>query len=193
MDFLPGQWVNIGVPGSGERREYTIYSPPSRDFLEVLIREIQEGTVSRALGCLRPGDEVEVEGPHGAFLVPHQEKSGGRHLFLATGTGVSPFHCFVESYPDLDYLLLHGVRNEADLFDSETYQPSRYLACVSADGSCGQRNCYRGRLTAYLRNHPVESDRLCYLCGNSDMIYEAFGILAGFGVPRDRIFAEVYF
>jgi len=39
----------------------------------------------------------------------------------------------------------------------------------------------------------VEASRYCYLCGNSDMIYEAYALLRKHGVPHSHIFAEVYF
>ena len=39
----------------------------------------------------------------------------------------------------------------------------------------------------------MEPSRYCYLCGNSDMIYEAYALLRGQGVHSSRIFAEVYF
>lgn len=52
---------------------------------------------------------------------------------------------------------------------------------------------FRGRITEYLRAHSVDPESSCYLCGNSDMIYEAFAILRSSGVPRSRLFAEVYF
>jgi ferredoxin--NADP+ reductase/benzoate/toluate 1,2-dioxygenase reductase subunit len=39
----------------------------------------------------------------------------------------------------------------------------------------------------------LETSRYCYLCGNSDMIYEAYALLRKRGVPHSRIFAEVYF
>jgi ferredoxin--NADP+ reductase len=42
-------------------------------------------------------------------------------------------------------------------------------------------------VTDYLREHPADPAWLCYLCGNCDMIYEAFDIL------RSQLFAEVYF
>jgi ferredoxin-NADP reductase len=57
----------------------------------------------------------------------------------------------------------------------------------------GEGGDYRGRVTAWLRSHPVEPQRLCYLCGNSAMIDEAYAILRKQGVPRDHLFAEVYF
>ena len=67
LSFVPGQWINVGPRGLRERREYSIYSSPREDFLEVLVKEIPDGLVSPALRRCRPGDSVEVEGPHGAF------------------------------------------------------------------------------------------------------------------------------
>jgi len=51
---------------------------------------------------------------------------------------------------------------------------------------------FPGRLTALLRVEPVEPSTYCYLCGNSDMIYEVYRILKEQGVSREHIFAEVY-
>jgi len=193
--FRPGQWINLGVPGSRERREYTIYSASEEDCIEVLIKEIAEGTVSRELRRCRPGDSLEVKGPHGAFLIDERAQARGRFLFIATGAGVSPFHCFTRSYRGLDYLLLHGVRAAGELYDRESFDPERFIPCISQGGEMenGIGRVYHGRLTSYLRENPVEPSRFCSLCGNSDMIYEAYAILRGYGVRPSRILAEVYF
>jgi len=65
----------------------------------------------------------------------------------------------------------------------------RLVACVSREAG----GDFHGRVTDYLRRHPVQPATLCYLCGNSDMIYEAVDILKGYGVPPAHLFAEVYF
>jgi len=195
LEFRPGQWINLGGRASRERREYTIYSPPSEDFLEVLVKEVEGGTVSRDLRRCREGDVLEVDGPHGSFCI-EPEARAGKFLFIGTGTGVSPFHCLTLSYPGLDYLFLHGVRAPQELYDYRVFDPSRVVACLSKDGqgSDGKASAaFFGRVTAWLRANPVDSKCYCYLCGNSDMIYECHAILRGYGVPASRIFAEVYF
>ena len=189
LHFEPGQYVILGLPGSIARREYSIYSGAGDDFLEVLVREIEGGLVSRALKRCKPGDALSVEGPYGLFVTDAAERSQARYLFVGSGTGVSPFHCLARSYPEIDYQLLHGVRTVEERHDDPAFDPSRYIACVSG----GEGGDYQGRVTHYLRSHPVDASRLCYLCGNSDMIYEAFAILRGQGVPRHYLFAEVYF
>ena len=95
LAFRAGQWVNLGLPRGTDRREYTLYSSPRMRFLEVLVKEIPEGRLSPALRLCRPGDELEVDGPHGSFSIVQGSRSSARFLFVATGTGVSPFHCFV--------------------------------------------------------------------------------------------------
>jgi ferredoxin/flavodoxin---NADP+ reductase len=191
LSFVPGQWINVGPMGRREQREYSIYSSPNDDFLEVLVKEIPDGLVSPALRRCRPGDPVEIEGPHGAFTLVEGTREAPRFLFCATGTGVSPFHCFARSLPGLDYRLLHGVRTREDFDETDAFASQRYLPCVSR-GPCGE-GARPGRLTEVLRKEPVDPSTYCYLCGNSDMIYEVYGILKDRGVSREHVFAEVYF
>ena len=192
LAFQPGQWINLGRAGSLQRREYSIYSPPSADFLEVLVKEVEGGAVSRDLRRCRAGDALEVDGPHGSFCI--DPGVSGRFLFVGTGTGISPFHCLVLSHAGLDYELLHGVRSPRELYDHEAFDSKRFVACISGSGhSAGEMRLHPGRVTSFLSKNPVEPTRLCYLCGNSDMIYECYAILRGFGVAPSRIFAEVYF
>lgn len=187
--FEPGQYVNLGLRGSLAVREYSIYSGAGDDFLEVLVREIPGGLVSPALKRCRQGDELSVRGPYGMFVTNPQQRSAAKYLFVGSGTGISPFHCLVRSYPQIDYLLLHGVRTEQERFEAAAFDPSRYLCCTSRSG----RGNYRGRVTSWLLEHGVDPGWLCCLCGNSDMIYEAYGILRAAGVPRDHLWAEIYF
>jgi ferredoxin--NADP+ reductase len=205
LRFAPGQWINVGPGGRREQREYSIYSSPGEEFLEILVKEIPDGSVSPALRRCRPGDVVEVEGPHGAFTLVQDTREAPRFLFCATGTGVSPFHCFAQDRPGLDYLVLHGVRAREEFTENGVFDSRKYVPCVSR-GSAGS-GAYQGRLTALLKEAPadsstpsvasstswVDSSTYCYLCGNSDMIYEVYGILRDQGVPREQIFAEVYF
>jgi ferredoxin--NADP+ reductase/benzoate/toluate 1,2-dioxygenase reductase subunit len=111
-----------------------------------------------------------------------------RLLLVATGTGIAPFHSFVTSYPQLNYQLLHGVRTVEDCYDRTVYAADRYGACVTR-GPGG----YQGRVTGFLAQSPPPAESLVFLCGNSQMIFEAFDLLKAGGIPGDNLFAEVYF
>jgi ferredoxin/flavodoxin---NADP+ reductase len=191
LSFQPGQWINLGLPRRRVQREYSIYSGVSDDFLEVLVKEIPGGALSPLLRRLMESDVVEVDGPHGSFTLVEGGRERPGLLFCATGTGISPFHCMVRSAPGLDYRLLHGVRSIVELYDHRSFDAARALPCLSAGVPGPGRHA--GRLTDWLRKNPVDESLYCYLCGNSDMIYETYGILSAYGIPRSRIFAEVYF
>jgi ferredoxin--NADP+ reductase/benzoate/toluate 1,2-dioxygenase reductase subunit len=189
LKFEPGQYLIIGRQGRLDMREYTIYSSPGEDYLEILVKEIEGGLVSRALRRCRPGDPLAVQGPLGFFAIDRDVWARGKFLFVASGTGVSPFHCFASSYPGLNYRLLHGVRYASELYGREAFARSRFTGCISREAG----GDYQGRVTAYLREYPADPESLCYLCGSCDMIYQAFDILRSQGVGPERLFAEVYY
>jgi ferredoxin--NADP+ reductase len=110
-------------------------------------------------------------------------------VFIASGTGISPFHSFVRSYPGIDYTLIHGVRYKNEAYERNDYDPGRYILCTSKELNEG----HKGRITRFLPGYPVNPGMLFYLCGNNNMIYEAYHILRDKGIPDDNIFSEVYF
>ncbi|MCK4990094.1 MAG: hypothetical protein KAS29_06395 [Bacteroidales bacterium] len=189
MQFIPGQHLVLGLPGSSQFREYSIYSGLDDETLEVLIKEVDDGLVSRQLKTIEAGDAVEVRGPHGFFLTKAASRGSGKNLFLSTGTGIAPFHSFVKSYPGSDYRIIHGVKNIDEGYDSGDYEKERFTICTSRDES----GDYHGRLTDYLLEADLDPDFQVYLCGNSNMIFDAMDILRARGIPQRQIHTEVYF
>jgi len=189
LDFKPGQYIVVGLPGSREKREYSIYSSAIVPYLEVLIKEVDTGDVSKKLKRVKPGDKVEVEGPFGYFVLEGHKLATNDFLFIASGTGISPFHSFVKSYPQLNYTLLHGVRNISEGYEKLEYEKNHHILCTSRD----ERGDFQGRVTDYIKTHPVDPLTLCYLCGNSEMVDDAYKILEKQGVPPAHLHAEIYF
>jgi len=189
IQFIAGQHVIVGLAGSLNQREYSVYSSEKDDYLEILVKEVKEGSVSLQLRNCKPGDLLEVNGPFGYFKLETKDMYSIKHMFIATGTGISPFHSFVRSYPGIDYTILHGISTSEDAYESKDYDPGRYFPCVSREKS----SKYNGRVTDFLPGFPDKPDTLYYLCGNSSMIYDVKTLLGQRGVTRDRILMEVYF
>lgn len=187
--FQTGQYLSLGIPGHREQREYSIYSGESESTLTVLIKEVPEGLVSRRLAALVPGDLLHLDGPFGYFTLEQARKTSAPLLFLATGTGISPFHSFVATRPDLEYTLLHGVRHAADLALERGFASDKVISCVSREPG----GHFQGRVTERLKAMKIDPGTHAFLCGNCDMIYEAFDLLRAAGVGSDRIYTEVYF
>ncbi len=188
LDFAPGQYLSVGPTGDINMREYSVYSDPSADYLEILVKRVDGGYVSNRLATLQTGDSVTVDGPFGFFTIDDDWRDN-RFVFIATGTGISPFHAFVRSYPGLDYTLLHGVRSASELYEHTAYDRDRVVSCITGE----KTGDFHGRVTDYLRSRSIDAEARYYLCGNCDMIYEAFDILQDAGVPHNSLFAEVYF
>lgn len=189
LAFKAGQHLLLARKGNIESREYSVYSAESDGFFEVLVKEVDDGLVSKQLKQLNAGDKVKLEGPLGFFTLESATFANGKFLFIATGTGISPFHSFVKSYPNIDYRLLHGVRYSNEAYDRQDYEASRHILCTTGD----QGGNFYGRVTDYLRKNPVPKETHCFLCGNFNMIHEAFEILEQQGVPSTNVHAEVYF
>lgn len=187
--FKTGQYITLGFSGSIDRREYSIYSSEKDKYLEVLIKEIDEGLVSKKLRKCKPGDFLDVDGPFGHFSLQENELETKKFLFIATGTGISPIHSFVATHPNLNYTLIHGVRQENEAYERDTYKNGNYVLCTSRENTGN----FHGRVTEYLKLNPVSSDTICYLCGNCHMIYEAYDILEKQGITLGPIHTEVYF
>jgi ferredoxin--NADP+ reductase len=188
MNFKAGQYVKLGTQDHPERREYSIYSPVTAPYLEVLVQLVDEASFSFYLSELRPGDHLFVKGPFGSFNL-EDTSARDKNIFIASGTGISPFHCMVLTNPELNYTLLHGVRNLEEGYERMSYQEGRYIQCTSAENGSE----FYGRVTDYLQKYKPDATAHYYLCGNSAMINEVWNLLKLADVPVDSIHAEIYF
>ncbi len=187
--FLAGQHISLSIKGDYQSREYSIYSSEEGDNLEVLVKEVEGGYFSPKLKHLNVGDMVEVHGPFGKFGLDAKKLESHKHVFIASGTGIAPFHSMVKSYPGLNYELIHGVRYVSEAYEKDHYQKERYILCASRD----EKGDFNGRVTTYLEQTDFEKNTCFYLCGNSDMIFDAMEILKDKGFDRDNVNVEVYF
>ena len=187
--FKAGQYISLGYPGSASNKEYTVYSGENEVFLEVLVREIVGGDMSQQLKLGKPGQLFEINGPYGYLKISDEDKYRARFIFIATGTGIAPFHSFIKSYPDLDYKILHGIRHFSEAYDSCDYDKARYISCTSDD----KMGSFNGRVTSCLSQMEFTGRDIFYLCGNNNMISDAYDILQNKGIEKTRIFSEIYF
>ncbi|MDZ7740506.1 MAG: FAD-binding oxidoreductase [Bacteroidota bacterium] len=189
IKFLAGQHISLGLEEDNDTREYSVYSGERDDFIEVLIKEVQDGLVSKHLKKSEPGSLVKFDGPVGYFLISEEDRKNKKFLFIASGTGIAPFHSFARSYPGLDFQILHGVRYAEEAYEKHAYDPERITLCTSKD----DKGDYQGRVTEYLKQNPVDKETHVYLCGNCEMIHDAYDILLDQGLPADNLHSEVYF
>jgi ferredoxin--NADP+ reductase/benzoate/toluate 1,2-dioxygenase reductase subunit len=186
--FKPGQHIQLTLKGNFNYREYSIYSGFNDRYLEILVKEVDNGYLSNKLGKCKPGDKLEIHGPFGQFKIKDKDISKP-FLFVASGTGIAPFHSIIGSNPNLNYTLLHGVKYNFVGYERDFYDPKRYVLCTSRD----EQGNFNGRVTGYLNENVFDPESEIYLCGNNQMIFDAVKILNQKGFKREQIHTEVYF
>lgn len=178
LSFLPGQYVNIQVPGTDQTRAYSFSSGPSTQQLSFLVRNVPQGLMSTWLGeSAKVGDAIEFRGPMGSFYLRTIERPV---LFLAGGTGLAPFLSMLDTlaanggcaYP---IHLILGVNGDEDLvaldqLDAHTrLLPNFTYACTVADPASAYPN--KGYVTHHITASQLnDGDADVYLCGPPPMV-----------------------
>ena len=190
FEFKAGQYLVLSVPDERKAREYSIYSSEHDDFIGLLIKEVNPGELSRELKYLKVGSKVQISGPFGFFILKDEViRQSQPVIFVATGTGISPFHSIIKSNSGLDYRVIHGVRYKYEAYEKEHYAADRYQLCSSRENGIG----FKGRVTDFLKTEPVNKKALYYLCGNSAMVDEVIDYLESQGLPPENIKTEIFF
>lgn len=191
--FRPGEHLYVSLPNAAVERAYSLYGGTDEPHWRILVREVPDGALTPALRRCRPGDPLLVSAPEGEFILPESEPPpGGLHVFLATGTGVAPFHCMIRSRPGLRYRLAHGTRRREDALPCPRLRTPGAIACLSQEPA--REGEFQGRVTDWIEQRPLapEGTRY-YLCGRNEMIYDVFRRLRRRGVSGSHILTEVYF
>lgn len=119
LAFLPGQYVNLRVPGSEQSRAYSFSSLQKDGEVSFLIRNVPGGLMSSFLtGLAKAGDSMSLVGPLGSFYLRDIRRP---LLLLAGGTGLAPFTAMLEKVAEQGsehpLHLIYGVTNDFDLVE----------------------------------------------------------------------------
>lgn len=177
LAFLPGQYVNLKVPGSEQSRAYSFSSLQKDGEVSFLIRNVPGGLMSSFLTNLaKAGDSMSLAGPLGSFyLRPIQRPL----LLLAGGTGLAPFTAMLEKIAEQGsehpLHLIYGVTNDFDLVELDRLQDFAarihnftFSACVAKPDS---QYPQKGYVTQHIEpRHLNDGDVDLYLCGPPPMV-----------------------
>jgi benzoate/toluate 1,2-dioxygenase reductase subunit len=177
MRYLPGQYVNVSVPGTPETRSYSFSSMPRDGVVQFLVRNIPDGLMSSYLSeRAKAGDIVTIAGPMGSFYLRDVTRPV---LFLAGGTGLAPFLAMLEELerttPTQPIHMVYGVTNDADLVEVGTLEayaariPDFTFTTVVA--AAGSAHPHKGYVTHHLPDAALNGgDVDVYLCGPPPMV-----------------------
>jgi benzoate/toluate 1,2-dioxygenase reductase subunit len=177
VSFLPGQYVNVAIPGTELTRSYSFSSPPGAKRVSFLVRNVPGGRMSRHLiEEAKPGQRMSFTGPYGSFYLREVNRPV---LFLAGGTGIAPFLSMLDALAQQDIKqpvrLVYGVTNDHDLVALEQLEAARerlpgfeYRTCVVDEKSAHPR---KGYVTGHIEQEWLNGgDVDIYLCGPVAMV-----------------------
>lgn len=206
--FRPGQALTLRRIDGGrdERRSYSICAPTGA-APRVGVREVPGGFFSSYLVHeVQPGDEIDVLPPSGTFTADLSQP--GDHVFVVAGSGITPA------------LSLAGtVLRDGESTVTVFYGNRRTNTVMFADELADLKDRYGPRLQlvhvlsreqrdAELTSGRLDGDRLrtlvdnlvdaphvdhWWLCGPHGMVQDARKLLAGLGVPAERVHQELFY
>jgi benzoate/toluate 1,2-dioxygenase reductase subunit len=184
LDFLPGQYVNVAVPGAGQTRSYSFSSAPGAAHASFVVRNVPNGLMSTWLTAqAKAGQPMSFSGPYGSFyLRPLQRPL----LLLAGGTGIAPFLSMLDVLAAKGFSqpvrMVYAVTNDHDLVGLDqleriaaSHPQFEYVTTVAADASVHPR---KGYATAHVEPGWLNGgDVDVYLCGPVPMVEAVRGWL----------------
>lgn len=211
--FIPGQFVQIHFhyeDGKPTKRSYSVATVGAGDGsavprIEIAVSYVEGGAATNLLANLKEGETIDASGPYGRFCLDDKD-ANRRYLLVATGTGVTPYRAMLPQIERLvarnaEVALVYGARNEQELLYGDEFEAFaarnphfRFFACFSRVPRAQPRTHDRsGRVHAALAElKPDAAHDIAYLCGNPEMVDQAFAMLKEAGLPVPHIRREKY-
>jgi len=204
LRFFPGQYVDIGIPGSQDSRSFSMANISAKESgqLEFIIKCYPGGMFSEFLDtrvCV--GDELSLTGPFGVFTL---RDSPAELVFVGGGAGMAPILSVLRSLAERDpnrrATYYYGARGRRDLcFEPELRAleqqlPNfRYVPALSEPGPDDAWEGEVGLITDVVRKYETDLRRTdAYVCGPPPMVEAAIAVLGDLGAPEGRIFYDKF-
>jgi len=205
MLFTAGQYADIRIPGSDEHRAYSMANTPgTNNHLEFMIKLFPGGRFSSLLeGRIHIGQELEVKGPYGVFML--REKKPADIICVGGGSGMAPLWSLLNDMAERGVkrkaTYFYGARTRKDLFyldhlhELEGRLPGfRFIPALSMATEEDAWDGETGLITEVLDRHLEEGQLTtqAYLCGPPPMIDAAIPVLVRKGISEDQIFFDKF-
>ncbi|ODV44250.1 NADH oxidase [Cupriavidus sp. UYMMa02A] len=199
LDFLPGQYVNVEIPGSGLTRSYSFSSAPGSTRTGFVVRNVPDGRMSGFLtNDAQPGQRIAFSGPYGSFYLRPVQRPV---LLLAGGTGIAPFLSMLDVLASQGnphpVRMVYGVTNDIDLVElpridgaAQQLAGFEYRTCVASAQSNHER---KGYVTQHVDPEWLNGgDVDIYLCGPVAMVDAVRNWLKESGVEPAGFYYEKF-
>ena len=202
--FFPGQYVDLGIPGTEDSRSFSMANISAKESgqLEFIIKCYPGGRFSHFLDTqITVGDELPLTGPFGVFTL---RDSPAELVFVGGGAGMAPILSVLRSLAERDptrkATFYYGARGRRDLcFEDELHALEQllpnftYVPALSAAEPDDAWEGETGFVTDVVRAHEADLKRTdAYVCGPPPMVEAAITVLSELGALEGRIFYDKF-
>jgi ferredoxin-NADP reductase len=206
--FIPGQFItfHFELEEKAYSRSYSIGSIPTQTkSIEIAVSPFQGGPGTRKLFSLEPGDLIQTSGPFGRLIL--RDEPVKRYILIATGTGVTPYRAMLPELLErsikegVEVIILLGVKSPEELLYaqdfldfSEMHKAIKFYAFYSRSLPSILKEYERSGYvqTAFSELDLNANSDIVYLCGNPNMIDDAFNLLRLKGFETTQVRREKY-
>lgn len=204
LKFFPGQYVDITLPGTDTTRSFSMANTSSAESgqLEFIIKVYPDGLFSQFLDTeLQVGDELELVGPFGVFMLRDREED---LIFVGGGAGMAPILSLLRAMAERGITrkatYYYGARTRRDLcFDKElraleeTLPAFRYVPALSEPTEGDDWTGEVGLITEVVRRYESDlSGTDAYVCGPPPMVESAIEVLTALGTREGHIYYDKF-
>ncbi len=212
FEVVAGQFLRLHFTqndGFETFRSYSIASifseeKTTMDEVDIAVSWVAGGLATEKLSHMQIGESIEATGPYGRFcLLPDLHQ---RYFLIATGTGVTPYRAMLKEIElrlkqGSEFYVVMGAQDESGLLYEadfvaleQAYDGFHYIPCLSRkQRPQKENNDQSGYVQDYLAQHEFNPDNdIAYLCGNPNMVDDAFTLLKEKGMPVPQIKREKY-
>ncbi|MFZ9034867.1 MAG: FAD-binding oxidoreductase [Francisellaceae bacterium] len=203
--FEPGQFITFlfdHEDGKVRRRSYSVATIPSdSSYIEVAISYVDGGIASENLFAMQPGDCFNAMGPAGRLVL--KEESVKKLILVGTGTGIAPYRAMLPLLAKDQEREVHiflGVQYKADAIYADDFRKYagehdhiHFTACLSREDKPLATNEIKGYVQSQFDHLELNPEQdVVYLCGNPNMIDQAYDKLVASGFNAKTVRREKY-
>ncbi len=195
---MPGQFVQVSIPGVGEA-PISVTSPPSMsDGFELYIRHV--GDVTRAIERLGVGDVLGIRGPFGTGFDLTAVR-GRDLLFVAGGLGLVPLRPVIQTALEARdqygrLIILYGTRSPDTILyreELDRWKADDSVECyITVDTADDTWQGHVGLVTELFRQVPLDGHNTgAFICGPDVMFHYVLAEARAAGIRDEMIFLSL--
>lgn len=193
--FKAGQFLHLALdyfdPAEGywpDSRVFSIASKPGSDTLEI-VYSVKGAFTRRMKEELVEGKQLWLKLPYGDFIVEKHITSNQHAVFIAGGTGISPFipyfHQVMDRGSTNPISIFYGIRDQKHfLYKSVLHEVSSLAEVHVVEGLFDIRTISRGLANI--------GDSICFISGPPHMIHAFQTELRAQGFPSESIIIDAW-